>query len=266
MKSALPVGFYEFADSLAEPNRFNNLKRVVMKSLKVLALGLMMTTGVVNAAVTSTLTAATDYNLRGISQNAKGPVLQASLEVSGESGLYLGAFLSSVSFDGQKLGTEYFRLERDVYAGYRLKASDAVSLDFGGKFYTYNSNALNHGEVYAALTYKSFVKGSAYYSPNFINGNSAISKPAYGVALDASKDLPANFSLLAHAGYNTGEYWTDSAFKGAYIDYSVGAGYKMGNFNWALQYVDTAKGTKVAADEMNSSSRMVLSVTTKLPW
>lgn len=235
-----------------------------MKSLKVLALGLMMATGVVNAAVTSTLTAATDYNLRGISQNAKGPVLQASLDWAGDSGLYLGAFISSVSFDGSKLGTEYFRLERDIYAGYKIKASDSVSIDFGGKFYTYNSNALNHGEVYTSLTYKSLVKASAYYSPNFINGNSAVSKPAYGAALDGTIGLHGNFSLLAHVGANTGDYWSQTTK--SYYDYSAGVGYKMSNLNWALQYVDTARGTKVTADEMNSSSRMVLSVTTKLPW
>ena len=242
-----------------------------MKSVKILALGLMAVAGVANAAVTSTLTAATDYNLRGISQNAKQPVLQASLDVTGESGLYLGAFLSSVSFDGNKSKqqTEYFSLERDVYVGYKIKASDDLSLDFGGKYYTYNSNSLNHGEVYSSVTYKSNLKGSVYYSPNFINGDGAsISKPAYGIALDGVKTLPADFSLLAHVGYNTGEYWTDNGGS-AYIDYAVGAGYKMGKLDWALQYVNTnttlAKGRKTD-DQMNNANRIVLSVTTKLPW
>ena len=243
-----------------------------MKSVKTLAFGLMLAAGVANGAVTSTLTAATDYNLRGISQNSKQPVLQAGLEVAGDGGLYLGGFLSSVDFDGNKSKqqTEYFSLERDVYAGYRIKTSDDVSLDFGGKYYTYNSNSLNHGEVYGALTYNADTKLSVYYSPNFINGaDLSVSKPAYGIALDGTKALPANFSLLAHLGYNTGEAWTDNANRMAYLDYSVGAGYKMGKLDWAFQYVNTnlkmGQG-RVTTDKMNNANRLVLSVTTKLPW
>ncbi len=244
-----------------------------MKSVKILALGLMVAAGVANAGVTSTLTAATDYNLRGISQNAKGPVLQASLDVASQSGLYMGAFISSVSFDGNKSKqqTEYFSLERDVYVGYKIKASEDLSLDFGGKYYTYNSNSLNHGEIYSSATYKSNLKGSVYYSPNFINGDdTSISKPAYGIALDGLKTLSADFSLLAHIGYNTGEYWTENGSRSAYLDYSVGAGYKMSKLDWALQYVNTnttlAKGNRVTTDKMNNANRIVLSVTTKLPW
>lgn len=242
-----------------------------MRSLKIMVLSLVAATGVANAAITSTITAASDYNRRGISQNAKRPVLQASLDMERESGVYLGAFISSISFDGQKQGTEYYRLERDIYAGFKIKASETISLDFGGKYYTYNSNVLNHGEVYGSLTYKSLLKASAYYSPNFVKGdNPALSKPVYGVAVDGALALPANFSLLGHVGYNAGEYWTDYGNKSAYLDCSIGAGYKMGKVDWALQYIDTntttTKGNRVLADEMNNSSRIVLSATTKLPW
>lgn len=255
-----------------------------MKSVKILAIGLMMVAGVANSAVTSTLTAATDYSLRGISQNAKSAVLQASLDYSRDSGLYIGAFLSSVDFQnsggmqpvgGSYNSTEYFHLERDVYAGYKIQVNDDLALDLGGKYYTYNANSLNHGEFYASLAYKSSVKGSFYYSPNFINGNGGsesnpLSKPAYGIALDGVKTLPADFSLLAHVGYNTGEYWTNNGSKSAYVDYAVGAGYKMGKADWALQYVNTnatlTKGNLVTTDKMNNANRIVLSVTTKLPW
>ena len=255
-----------------------------MKSVKILALGLMVAAGVANAGVTSTLTAATDYNLRGISQNAKSAVLQASLDYTRDSGLYIGGFLSTVDFENngpkQSVGgsydsTEYFHLERDIYAGYKIQVDDDLTLDLGGKYYTYNANSLNHGEFYTSLAYKSSVKGSLYYSPNFISGSGGneakpLSKPAYGVALDGALALPADFSLLAHLGYNTGEYWTENASKSAYIDYALGAGYKMGKVDWALQYVNTnttlAKGNRVTTDKMNNANRIVLSVTTKLPW
>jgi uncharacterized protein (TIGR02001 family) len=120
------------------------------------------------------------------------------------------------------------------------------------------------------VTYQSNLKISAYYSPNFINGGDlSISKPAYGVALDGVRALPSDFSLLAHVGYNTGEYWTDNTATSAYMDYSVGVGYKLGKTDWAFQYVNT--NTKMGQgrqtnDKMNNANRIVLSVTTKLPW
>ena len=263
---------------------FNNLKRVVMKSVKALALGLMMVAGSANAAVTATLTAASDYSLRGISQNAKSAVLQGSLDYSRDNGFYLGLFLSAVDFEnngsrqpalGYYDSTDYFHLERSLYSGYKIELDDDMSLDLGGKYYTYNANSLNHGELYTALTYKSSLKASVYYSPNFINGSGAneakpLSKAAYGIAVDGTKALPADFSVLAHVGYNTGEYWTDNGSKSAYIDYAAGFGYKMGKVDWALQYVNTnttlTKGNRITTDKMNNANRLVLSVSTKLPW
>ena len=174
-----------------------------MKFIKTVFIGFMLAAGIANAGVSSTLVAASDYNLRGISQNAKGPVLQASLEVAGDSGLYLGAFLSSVSFDGQKQGTEYFRLERDLYAGWKSASDEDLVFDFGTRFYTYNSNSYNHRELLAAVEYKSLLKTAIYFSPDFSSGSSGADKDeAYGLSLDGHLPLPANFSLLGHVGYN----------------------------------------------------------------
>jgi len=260
-----------------------------MKHVKILSvLGLMAVAGAAHAGVTSTVTAATDYNLRGISQNAKGPVLQGTLDYARDSGVYVGLFLSQVDFEnngarqpavGYYDSTDYFHLERSVYAGYKTKLADNLALDVGGKYYTYNANSLNHGEVYSSLTYKSAVKASVYYSPNFINGNlpgeaKPLSKPAYGAALDGTVALPANFSFLAHVGGNTGEYWRDYG-KGSYVDYSAGFGYKMGKIDWALQYVNTnttmAKGNRVTQvnspnDKLNNANRIILSAVTTFAW
>ena len=50
------------------------------------------------AEVSSTITLATDYDFRGITQTARDPALQASLDWSSESGFYLGAWVSNVDF------------------------------------------------------------------------------------------------------------------------------------------------------------------------
>ena len=55
--------------------------------LAVLALGAAAATA--QAEVSSTITLASDYDFRGITQTARDPALQASLDWSTESGFYL---------------------------------------------------------------------------------------------------------------------------------------------------------------------------------
>ena len=64
--------------------------------IAVIALGGMAATA--NAEVSSTITVASDYDFRGITQTARDPALQASLDWAAESGLYVGAWASNVDF------------------------------------------------------------------------------------------------------------------------------------------------------------------------
>ena len=247
-----------------------------MKRVKILsAFGLLAVASAANADVSSTWTFATDYNFRGISQNSKEPVLQGSLDYAHDSGAYAGLWLSTVNFDNNGVSKtnpnsqEYFHLERDVYAGLSEKLGSDLTLDLGGKYYTYNTNKLNYGEAYVSLAYKSLVKAKFSYSPNFMSGgNTAVSKPAYAASVDGAVPLPGNFSLLVQAGYNWGDYWDKTSRE--YMDYSAGFGYTLGKVDLSAKYVNTnttmAKGNRVTVDNLNNAERAVLSMTTKFPW
>jgi uncharacterized protein (TIGR02001 family) len=71
-------------------------------------------------SLTGTVAGTTDYLFRGISQTRNRPTIQGTLELSHESGVYIGAFLSGVTFAG---GYDA-RQELDLTAGYRFELGD----------------------------------------------------------------------------------------------------------------------------------------------
>lgn len=103
----------------------------------VLVLSLSGAFSVANAEVSSTITLTTDYDFRGLTQSARDPALQASLDWEGKSGFYAGMFGSNVDFGD---GTD---LELDFYAGYRGDLASDLSFDIGALQYTYHSSPTN---------------------------------------------------------------------------------------------------------------------------
>ena len=76
------------------------------------AVALLGFAGIANAQFSSTITATTDYDFRGITQTALDPALQISADYAfGESGFAVGAWASNVDF-GEGAATDY---EVDLY-------------------------------------------------------------------------------------------------------------------------------------------------------
>lgn len=244
-----------------------------MKSIKVLsALGLLAVAGSANAAVTSTWTLTNDYDFRGITQSAKDPALQASLDYAHDSGFYAGVWFSNVKFAETGYKGD---LERDLYLGITNKINDDLTYDVGVIAYTYNQHLYDWSEIYGALT-TGPVKFKLAYTPDyggdFISSHKNVA--AWALMADATIPLPSNFSLLAHAGYNFGDAFKSYSSGGVagdpYVDYSVGVGYTAGKFNLALKYIDTTttvgKGNRVTSDVFNNEGRVAFTVGTTFPW
>src|SRR5262245_8155981 len=106
-----------------------------MRNLRVLAaLGLVATAGIANAGVSSTITATSDYDFRGITQSAKDPAIQASLDFAMDSGWYIGAWASNVDF-GDAADVNY---EVDLYTGFSGSTGEGgLGWDVGIVAYTY---------------------------------------------------------------------------------------------------------------------------------
>jgi uncharacterized protein (TIGR02001 family) len=230
---------------------------------KLIAGGLLAATGVANADVTATVTAASQYDFRGITQSAKDPAIQASVDYAHASGLYAGIWGSNVDFaPGSKPS-----LEVDFYGGYKKSLESGVGFDVGGVYYTYFDNptpGVNYVELYAGASYQ-WVSTKLFFSPDYGGKSTAGNTEAWYISGDASIPLPKDFTLLAHVGYSFGDYWKNLAKE--YVDYSVGVGYTLGKFNLALKWVDGSDAIDTAgSDYFSSDSKVLFTIATTFPW
>jgi len=234
-----------------------------MRNARILAaLGLAMAAGAANAGVTSTWTATNDYDFRGNSQSAEDPALQASIDYAHDSGWYIGAWASNVDF-----GSADVDYELDIYSGFTGTTGEGgLTYDAGIVGYTYpDDKNFNYLEIYASLA-KDWFKGKIWYSNDFGGKTTSGNTPAWYAEANATFPLPANFSVLLHAGYSTGDYWDDVAGDDA-LDYSAGVGYTVGNFNLGLKYVGTESDYKVHnTDVFSNEGRVIFTVATTFPW
>jgi uncharacterized protein (TIGR02001 family) len=213
------------------------------------------------AQVSSTLTLASDYDFRGISQTARDPALQASLDYSAPSGLYLGAWASNVDYGP---GTDA-DLEIDGLVGFRGNFNDDTTFDLGAVYYYFweDGDDVAFVEPYVGIGYKA-VSARLWYAPDFSNSGES----ATYIEANATLPLPADFGLTLHAGYSDGDYW-DAVNGGGYLDYAIGVSKTVGKFALALKWVDgsdleSSDGTP--GDVFTSESKLWFSVATTLPW
>lgn len=253
-----------------------------MRNFRILAaLGLLGAATAANAGVSSTWTLTNDYDFRGITQSAKDPAIQGSIDYAADSGWYVGAWGSNVDFGpGSDVDVEV-----DLYSGFTGTSEAGLGYDVGLVYYSYPSESdLNYFEIYGSVSYEWF-KGKLWYS-NAFGGDAAQDLFSETVGNDdasaiyvegnATIPLPQNFSVLLHAGYSTGDYWDNTAraanldagtnFDGEYIDYSIGVGYTINNVNLALKYVDTDGDLKTTGDVFNNEGRVIFTVATTFPW
>jgi uncharacterized protein (TIGR02001 family) len=149
--------------------------------------------------VTPVLT--TDYLFRGISQTRNRPAIQGTVDLQHDSGLYVGAFATNVTFPGSNA-----RQELDLAAGYRFAVGNAT-FDLGGIYYTYpgyndppGGYEYNYVEAVAKASYTVEplkLVGTATWSPNFYF------ESGDGFYLEGGADvtLPAGFTLSGRLGH-----------------------------------------------------------------
>jgi uncharacterized protein (TIGR02001 family) len=224
----------------------------MLKSRFVMAAGLLAVAGVAQADVAVTAAWVSDYDWRGVMQTSGHDAFQLSGTWTGDSGVYLGAWGSSLIENA----------EIDVYAGYAADIGDTgVAYDLGAVYYTYTNTGAegNFVEAYAGISYGTF-DAKVSYSPEF-GGDGG--DPAVYIEGNANLPMSEGFSLLTHVGYSTGDgielyYGADDS----YFDWSVGLGYDVGNFSTFVKYVD---GSDLASGA-KELSRVIFGISTTLPW
>ncbi|MCU1752732.1 TorF family putative porin [Pseudomonas sp. 6D_7.1_Bac1] len=217
-----------------------------MKALSVFTLASLVLVPLTTQALTLnddfslqiSLAAVSDYRTRGISQTLGDPAAQAGATLIHSSGLYVGAWTSSVDFGGDFKT----RQELDYYAGYNWQATDAVSLDLGYIKYSYpKESQFNLSETYAILDAYGVQLG-AYYSndtPNVFGENQATLYTYLGY----NTTLPAEVGLKLRYGRNDVK---DPAFvspngnsRESYHEWEAKLTRDFVGVTWGLSYIDT---------------------------
>lgn len=132
----------------------------------VLTLGLLAAS-VAHAEVSGTLTLTSDYLFRGITQTDEKPALQGGIEWAHDSGVYAGAWGSSISWLSDSDPDISSQVELDAYLGVRGDFGDSgVGWDVGAVHYWYPGsypagfNKADTTELYAGLSWS--VLGAKY--------------------------------------------------------------------------------------------------------
>lgn len=178
-----------------------------------------------NVAVTS------DYRFRGVSLSGRAFAVQGGLDVSTDSGFYVGTWGSSIDpYNGSEL-------ELDIYAGYTGELG-GFTYDVGLLEYTYPGSVgpsaylEGYASVSGALQDLEWTLGGAYAFSQESLGDKA-NKYVY---LDLAYPLgDTGLSLSGHVAREGGSLaWDTKKW-----DWSVGASYPVGKFEASVAYYDT---------------------------
>jgi uncharacterized protein (TIGR02001 family) len=202
----------------------------------------------------------TNYLFRGVSQTHGQPALSAGIDYAHDSGFYVGAWGSSISWVKDWLGKG--STEVDLYAGYKNTfAGGDWNYDLGVITYNYpgKGNASptnlanpNTTEVYGAIGYKWVtLKYSHATSSHFIGwyGGPALNQNTKGsnyLELNAAYDLGEGWGLTGHVGSQKvkNSVTTAAAYNANYADWKVGVTKDAGFGVFSLEYSNTnAKGS-----------------------
>lgn len=230
----------------------------MIKSRVILAGALLAISGAVSAGITVTPAVVWDYDFRGISQSSGNPALQLGTTFAHDSGLYVGAWGSTIDF-----GPGDPEVELDFYGGFAGgDATESIAYDVGIIYYTYVSKSdYNFAEVYAGIT-KGWFNAKVSYGWDFAN----VGEDAFYVETNGTFPMSSGLSLLAHIGYSDGSYW-DEGYGDGYFDWSVGLSYGFKNFTGTVKYIDGSDLPDThGSDVFTTDSKVWVGLQTTLPW
>jgi uncharacterized protein (TIGR02001 family) len=246
-----------------------------MYNVRILtALAFATAGGLAHAQLSSTITAVSDYEFRGVSLSDTDPALQGSLDYSFANGVAIGAWGSNLDYGAGYDGD----FELDVYASFSRALSDSVSWSAGFTAYTYpassaraataTQDALLEIEPYVE-GYVDITAGSFHVAQWYAHDYSGLGVGAQYTEINYSHALPRGWSLDAHLGYSWGDYFEDDSLGGGELaDYSVGATFAAGHFTLAgkLTATDASGERKISNGPFTNDARFVLSIETTIPW
>jgi len=214
------------------------------------------------ADLTATVTAANEYDFRGISQSAKDPALQLSLDLATDSGFSGGVWASNIDYGPDSNEDR----EVDLYAGYTKAINDDLSFTVNAVYYTYyGDDSFDYPEYNVGLNYKG-LSTKLWYSDTYAKSGES----AYYLEAAYAHELPAGFTLTAHVGFSRGDYWKKAVegVNGEYDDYTLGVSRSFGPVTASLKYsvVSTDAAARTHDRVFNNENRILFQLATTFPW
>jgi uncharacterized protein (TIGR02001 family) len=226
------------------------------------------------AELSMTMTGASDYDFRGISQTEGAGALQLSVDYAAAA-FYASAWSSAVDFGSGVDGDR----EVDLTAGVSRETAAGLQWDFGASAYLYPSATGRVGDpldpdddIAATPDYLELFIGIAgervgaryWYSPSLYDTGETASYLETSVTFA----LRQNLKLCLHAGYSFGNYFAALETVGGddaeYFDFSIGLERSVSRFDLAFKYVWTEVEPEfmVSTGALRSDARWILSVGT----
>lgn len=187
-------------------------------------------------SVEGSLAMVSDYRFRGISLSEGDPAVQGGATARHSSGLYVGAWGSTIGGDAR-----YGSAELDLFAGWSGEIAPALTLDGTIAYYAYpdGDDALGKAEYLesTARLGRSLGPLEIAVGASYAWRQAALDdRDNLFLFADASADLPGTaIALKAHAGHSAGALAPD----GRYADWSIGAETAFGPLTLGITYVDT---------------------------
>ncbi len=221
--------------------------------------------------ITGSVSIASDYRFRGVSQTNGELAVQGGITVSHASGLSVGTWGSNLAGWGTFGGAN---MELDLVAGYKRKLGDNAALDVGVTWYFYPGGAdkTDFAEPYVKLSGTTgpvtLLAGMAYAPRQEALGRwyNSGADAAAGVYNnlgarddnlylwgDTAADIKGTpFTAKAHIGYSDGNPGlgpnaTSVAPTGKYWDWSIGVDTSWRNLTLGVAYIDTDISDRDAA-------------------
>lgn len=227
--------------------------------VSLVGVGLLLSAVVAQADVSVTPALVSDYDFRGYSQSGKDPALQLSLDYS-TGPFHIGAWGSNVNF-----GPGDAKTEIDLLADYSFGSDETVNFNTGIVYYTYPGHSeWNYPEVWFKGS-RGWFSLSYYYGwswPIVEDGDKVDTQSGQYLSGDVTVPIgETGVDVVGHVGYSFGSIWTGAE----YTDYSVGFAKSFGHFDTSIKYVASDQVVN-KSDIFNNEDRVILSVSTTLPW
>jgi uncharacterized protein (TIGR02001 family) len=185
----------------------------------------------VSAQLTGHLDLVSDYRFRGESLSEGGPAVQAGVAYDHASGVFIGAFASSVRVDPTVSG-----LGGEIYGGYAHPLGKRGSWDAGIVSYLFPHPSLGAGYDYTEFFIGAGIEpisGRLYYTNDYFNFGAR----AVYIEINGTQPLGRGMTLLAHLGYLEHRTVSSDSSGHAYLDFKAGIGFELSSFSIELAVV-----------------------------